>query len=450
MSGHDINEAIKYLEQFQFHGFRLGLERMEAILSALGNPHLSYPVIHVAGSNGKGSTCAAIHSILTEAGYRSGFYSSPHLFRLNERFMMGRGLISDEELAKWIFRIKELVEAGYELSYFEYTTAVALAWFSEKEADIAILETGLGGRLDATNIIPSPLVSVITTVSLEHQHWLGSTIKEIAWEKAGIIKPGSPVVSTVLDEEAAGVIEKRAKQLNSPLYRIGREFSVSSNGEDGRFGFTFGERRIDGLRFALSGRHQLMNAAAACASAMLLNEKGLKVEDGAIMAGLKRASWPCRCELLPPSDPNMPRVLLDGAHNLEGITALKDFLERLLAQKSFKNRVLLWACSNEGGDKPFLELLGQVSPLFQHVIITEPPGPRVPVKAEQWRRALNQAGGLENDSQAALDIEPAWMDALKKGLCLAGPEGLLVTAGSLYLAGAVRESLMKKANPIQK
>jgi len=439
----DLKGAIEYLNRFQFHGFKLGLERMEAVLARLGMPQTRYPVIHVAGSNGKGSTCAALVSILTEAGYSCGFYSSPHLFRLNERFMIGKETIPDDELCQLILRIKELVDQGCELSYFEYTTAMAMAWFAQKGVDVAVLETGLGGRLDATNVIERPVMTIITTVSLEHQHWLGQTIEEIAWEKAGIIKPGCPVISTVGDKRAARVIEERARELKSPIYRLGREFEAEPDGPN--LDFRFGQIYMKELEFGLAGRHQAGNAAAACAAAILLDRAGFKVDEPAVRAGLLKTSWPCRCELLHLDSKDLPALLLDGAHNLEGISALREYIKALDARHPFRGKALLWACSNEGGDKPFWELLQMVSPMFQRVVITEPPGPRVPVKVEQWRERLGIPEGGHRACKhggTRFTLEQDWKKGLKELLAATGPEDLITVAGSLYLAGIVREAII--------
>ena len=215
MKFESLKDAENFLNKFQFHGFRLGLERIEAALKALGHPERDYPCIHVAGTNGKGSVCAITSSILEKAGYRVGFYSSPHLFRLNERFRINLRPVSDEKLKALIEEVASLTEKGYELSYFEFTTAMAFLYFSWERVDIAVIETGLGGRLDATNCI-LPLVTAITNISLEHTAYLGRTIKKIAFEKAGIIKGGCPCICGNVNEKALKVIERVAKKKVPP------------------------------------------------------------------------------------------------------------------------------------------------------------------------------------------------------------------------------------------
>ncbi len=425
MAGNDVLEqALSYLDTFQFHGFRLGLERMEAILGAIGNPQETYPCIHVAGTNGKGSTCAVITSILSAAGLKCGFYSSPHLFRLNERFRIGAEEIDDTELASLLNRIRKLIEKGYELSYFEYTTVLAMWWFREREVDVAVFETGLGGRLDATNVIV-PEVSVITNIALEHQSYLGDTVEKIAYEKAGIIKRGRPVVCAVPDGPALDVIEKRAAELDAPLYLAGRDFSFEVS--DGVMHWTgWGGREITGIRPALAGRHQLSNTALAIAAVAALSPGPLAIDDMQVIRGCASASWPGRGELV---EYEGKMVLLDGAHNPAGIKALRMLLTEL-SDEGLIADVLLWACSDEGGDKDFTAMLYKLSPLFSHVVITEPPGPRKPVNIAAWKDAL--------DGEDRVVLEEDWEMAFERAAGLCGRNRLICVAGSLYLVGSVR------------
>ena len=401
-----LEDNINYLNGFQFHGFRLGLERMEAILAAIGNPEKDYPCIHVAGTNGKGSTCAFLTSILEHAGLRTGFYSSPHLYRLNERFRCENREIEDHELADLLYRLRKYIEAGYELSYFEYTTVMAMIWFSEKNVDYAIFETGLGGRLDATNVI-TPDISIITSIAIDHQAYLGNTIEEIASEKAGIIKPNRPVVCGVESGPALEVIEERCRELNAPLFVAGRHFdmhhdndSLIWHGPDGH--------EIPGIRPGLAGRHQVANAALAIMAARLIENHAVKDSD--IREGCSTASWPGRGEIFTHGS---RRVLLDGAHNPDGIMALKDMLEELSACNAISHtpHTLLWACSDEGGDKNFTGMLDMLAPGFSSVIVTEPPGPRKPVTTEAWQDYAARQGFLleknwKNAWNKALDITP--------------------------------------------
>ncbi|MEA3386151.1 MAG: folylpolyglutamate synthase/dihydrofolate synthase family protein [Thermodesulfobacteriota bacterium] len=429
---HNFKAALAYLDKFQFHGFRLGLERMTGILNAFGNPEKSYPCLQVAGTNGKGSVSAIIASILHAVGYRTGLYTSPHLSSLRERFRIGNTMIPEEELKEQIWRIKDFLERGAKLSYFEFTTAIAMVWFAEQGADLVIFETGLGGRLDATNIV-TPLVSVITNISLEHQAFLGSSISEIAREKAGIIKKDVPVITGVGEQPALSVILDRCFEMNAPVWELGRDFNVEEHGNSG-IDYKGQFLKINGLYPALRGRHQAVNAGLAIAACERLMKQGFRVTDTAVRNGCRDVYWPGRGELLKGSC----RVLLDGAHNLGGLRSLKDLLGRLNTTPEDRDRnlhTLLWACSDEGGDKDFVAMLRQISSLFRQIIITEPPGPRVPVTLERWRGS---------DIPKDVTMKQDWKKALNKALLNCGKKDMLCVAGSLYLVGAVREELMER------
>ncbi|OPL17258.1 MAG: hypothetical protein AVO38_05525 [delta proteobacterium ML8_D] len=428
----DLKAALTYLDGFQFHGFRLGLERMTRILRAFGNPEKNYPCLHVAGTNGKGSVSAIIASILHASEYKTGLYTSPHLSSLRERFKIGNTLISEEELKEQIWKIRNFLEKGYDLSYFEFTTAIAMVWFAEQDIELAVFETGLGGRLDATNII-NPLVSIITNISLEHQAFLGNSISEIAREKAGIIKEGVPVITGVREQPALSVILERCLELNAPLWELGRDFDVKGHGNskidyEGKF------LKINELDLGLRGNHQATNAGLSIAACERLIEQGFRITDIAVRHGCRSVYWPGRGELLRGSC----RVLLDGAHNLGGLRVLKDLLVQLNKASIDKGSCfhsLLWACSNEGGDKDFVAMLKYIAYLFRQIVITEPPGPRVPVTIESWSA---------NDITKDATMEKDWQKALNKTLSNCGESDMLCVAGSLYLVGAVREELMKR------
>jgi len=419
----DYETAVAYLNGFQFHGFKLGLERTEAILKALGDPHRTYPVIHVAGTNGKGSVCAYLSSILKTAGYKVGRYTSPHLWDLAERFDINGRYISKNELAFAIERIRDYVERGIELSYFEYTTAIAFKWFEEQAVDIAVVETGLGGRLDATNVV-TPICTVITNVDFDHMAYLGDTIEKIAFEKAGIIKAGVPVVTAVNRPEALAVIEERANLLKSPVFRLGREFSiVESNGEMEYEGL---KCRLKGITPGLSGRHQYDNAGLALAVCELIRQR-FETGETAMEQGVETAVWPCRGELVQLAGGQ--ELLLDGAHNPNGIQALCALLADM--KRASSESALLFAASNEGKDKDFAAMLRELTPFFERIYLTEPPGPRRPVVMEEWL-SLNLPQGISYIRD--------WREALNA--CLSTQQNHFVcAAGSLYLAGAVRHEV---------
>ena len=421
----NYKHALNYINTFQFHGFRLGLERMEEILSAIGHPEDLFPCIHVAGSNGKGSVCATLSSILHASGLKPGLYTSPHLYSLTERFRCCEKDISEEELAEIIFQIKGLVDSGYELSYFEFTTTIAFLWLKKMRPDIVILETGLGGRLDATNVV-SPVISVITNISLEHQSYLGDTIEKIAKEKAGIIKKGSRVISGVLNKGAREVIENKAREMGCSIFELGRDFFCASR-PDGTLSYHGKNLQVDGIEPGLKGRYQEDNLALALAVCEHLTGLGWRINEKHIKKGVKRVVWPCRLETFQGSC----HVLIDGAHNKEGVSGLKAFLRSFCGDKE---STLLWACSDEGGDKDIASMLFFITPLFKKIIITQPPGPRKPVTIKQWQTL----SGMEK-----MDFEKDWRQALALALKICGKDDLLCVSGSLYLAGSVREELIK-------
>ncbi len=496
---HSLNrtykEAIDYISKFQFHGFKLGLERMEAIASALKNPHKKYPSIHIAGTNGKGSVCAFLEAILRVSGIKTGLYTSPHLYTLRERFRIDGRLISKDELTNLIFEVRNLIERGFELSYFEFTTIIAMLWFARKGVDIAIFETGLGGRLDATNII-EPIISIITNISIDHKSFLGNTIEEIAYEKAGIIKQNGIVVTGVKDKSALKVIEDISERKGAVLYRIDRDFFYELNNKaNAKHNITLCYNYnichnisnhdtkeaikesaptdnpciIDDIEVGLTGRHQAENASIASFSAVLLRHcfakktnqlisplnnifNGIFYET--IRKGIGSASWPARGEIIEASlrgikPPSKRFVLIDGAHNEAGIIALTELLRELKggAKGAFVNGLclkgLVWAMSNEGGDKDFIRLFSIIAPLFDVIVITEPTGPRQPVTIEEWKRHLDNSPLLSTTPQPTIIMEKSWDKALNTGISkLSNREDLLTVSGSLYLCGAVRNYLI--------
>ena len=423
----DKKEAVSYLDRFQFHGFRLGLERVEAALKALGNPQEAYPCIHVAGTNGKGSVCAAIATILLKAGVRVGFYSSPHLVELNERFRINLEPVDDHFLRFLIEETASLVEKGYELSYFEFTTAMAFSCFRHEHVDLAVIETGLGGRLDATNVI-KPTLSIITNISLDHQSYLGSTEEEIAREKAGIIKEGVPVVAGTISRGPLEVIQGVAKSKGCELKILGRDYRVENSSSGNRFDFISEDLTLKGLRFGLRGPFQIDNAAVSLQACCKLRSLGYNIKDEDLYWGLLNTRWPGRSELLKGD----LLVLLEGAHNQAGIIGLLKELKELEKELSVSNKILLWACSNEGGDKDPLKMLKTISPLFQKIFITEPRGPRKPVTVKEWKElTLPKRAVLKKD----------YKKALKEIVSRFKGDNLLVVAGSLYLVGPTRSYL---------
>jgi dihydrofolate synthase/folylpolyglutamate synthase len=409
-------------------------------LELLGNPQNDYQVVHVAGTKGKGSVCALIASGLRAAGYRVGLYTSPHLQDYAERIQVDGQPIGHDELVALLEEVKPSIEQVHELTTFEITTALGFLYFSRQKVQVAVVEVGLGGRLDATNLV-DPLVSVITTLSYDHMAVLGDTLDKIATEKAGIIKPGKPVVSTPQKDEALKVIQRTARERNSPLALVGSDylFSPVSHSLDGQslFVWTAAEqphmdKYLEGadrggwqplcLNIPLLGYHQVENAATAYAALLTARKHGLKIEIEDIQRGFASVVWPARFEILR----REPPFVIDSAHN--GDSALK---LRLTLDDYFPGRpvVLLFGASE---DKDIRGIFTALLPRVKQVIATQSVHPRALAtdKIVTW---VHQFG---IPAQAVLPLE----DALTKALEAAGNEAIVVATGSLFIAAAARHA----------
>ncbi len=269
-------DACRYLDSLQMHKIKLGLEAMRTTLAALGSPEQRCAAVHVAGTNGKGSVCSMLRTMLSAAGYRTGLYTSPHLSSVRERFRIDDGYISQTDFTRLLEKIRSSL-AGEMITYFECTTALAFAWFAENKCDLAILETGMGGRLDATNVI-TPLLSVITTISLDHQQYLGDTLEAVAFEKAGIIKQGIPVISGVVEHPADTVISKISRERHAPLQIRDRDFlMIPGDDEHWTWQNTDGSLRIERLACGKNGAWQVNNSSCAVAAAVALRKSGCSI-----------------------------------------------------------------------------------------------------------------------------------------------------------------------------
>lgn len=419
-SGKDI---IDYLYSLEKHGIKPGLERASALLSALGNPQDSFRSIHVAGTNGKGSVSSMTASVLKEAGFRTGLYTSPHLVKFNERITVSGKTISGNELIEAAREVKTASKkAGLsDVTFFEFTTAMAFLHFRKKKAEFAVIETGMGGRLDATNLI-IPMVSVITNIALDHTAWLGSTIKEIAAEKAGIIKPGAPVVTGVAQRTALSVIKAAAKKASAPLYIMGKDFHAE--GECASFSYSGLSGGLTGVKLTLSGAHQVGNAALALAAIEILRAQGVSITERAIRKGLREAAWPGRFEILS----RRPLVVLDGAHNPDGAASLKNALSSLK-----KKRLIL--VIGIMSDKDMDGILKELVPASDLVIATRPKGERSATLS-----VLMQAASRYGKPVAGIE---AVKDACKKALSLASTTDCVCVSGSLFTVGEAREYLLR-------
>lgn len=335
----DIDSILKPFQRFGVH---LGLERIQKLLANLGNPHHQVPVIHVAGTNGKGSVCAYLSSILTEAGYRTGRYTSPHLVDWTERISLNEQPISKEQLCKLLLQVQAAIDPQEEIpTQFEVFTAAAWLYFAQEKVDVAVVEVGLGGRLDATNVCDRPLVTVITSISREHWQQLGSTVAEIAAEKAGILKPGCPVVVGPLPPDAQKVVRSRILELECPYifpqaaHKIATEWAEYQEAEEksgfGEYREKFSARDSDNIKtikypLPLQGQIQLTNSALAIAALKILQEQGWQISEVDIVNGMTKTKWLGRMQW---TTWNQHKLLLDGAHNPAAAQVLRDYVDNL-------------------------------------------------------------------------------------------------------------------------
>ncbi len=407
----------------------LSLGRMHRLLSALGHPEKRLPpVIHVAGTNGKGSVTATLRAVLEASGKRCHVYTSPHLVFFNERIRLGTDgkFVSDALLYDVLHRCEE-ANAGEEITFFEITTAAALLLFAEQPADILLLEVGLGGRLDATNVIDRPLVSVITQVSLDHEKFLGDSVADIAAEKAGIIKPGVPVISAAQDDDALPVIERQAARNRAPLKLFGRDFVAQE--DQGRLAFQDDEELIDLPLPVLNGRHQFANAAMALAA---LKAAGLLPEESVIARGLKSVNWPGRLQpfthgALLDLCPQGAEVWVDGGHNPGAGIYIAEFM----GEQEERSPRPLYLVSGMLSTKDPIGFFRPFQGLARHVG-TVPISSTVSARTPEDLADLARCAGLEATPFQSLDAALADVAA-----CAAkdGEPPRILICGSLYLAG---------------
>lgn len=426
----NYQEATAYLDQLQFFKIKLGLETTKSLLAQIGTPQNHFKIIHIAGTNGKGSVGATLLSVLTAAGYKTGFYSSPHLFSVRERFRIGPNLISEANFAQLVGTLKDVLAGQDPPTYFEFTTLLALLWFKEAGVEIALLETGMGGRLDATNVV-TPVLSIITDISLDHEQYLGSTLPEIAQEKAGIIKKGVPVVFSGRAPETVPTIQQRCAYTDSPLFLYGQHFSGSRNA-DGRLDYLSAQgTSCSNLPLRLAGEHQVVNTCLALAAVELLHPT-FPVSSQALVAGLQHVRWPGRMELINHSALGKTiRILLDGAHNEAGANAL---LHSLQHQYPRKRLLLVWGNME---DKKLGASLADMVQLADKVILTQ---------AESLRSA--------SPSSLYAQVPPAHRSkvrcvtspeqAIDEAIAFADSDDVICVAGSLYLVGKIRHILLQE------
>jgi len=416
-------ETLNYIFNLRGGEIDLRLHRVEKALSLFGHPERRYSAFHIAGTNGKGSTAAMLHRILCAEGYRVALYTSPHVVSFTERIRVGEREISEEEVVELAEEIKSRsAQEGVCLTYFEFVTVMALVYFARQKTEAAVVEVGLGGRLDATNLV-MPAVSIITTISKDHEAYLGSDLLSIAREKGGIIKPAVPLVCGSLTPEVGGLLREMAALKKSASYFLGRDFSFSIK-DSGVFDYNGLSWRFTDLALALSGRYQRGNAALVLGALEVTQEK-FPVSEAAVREGLKTVFWPGRLEVIW----QRPMVILDGAHNGEGVRALVEEMRNL---QGLKNKAKLLFAAME--DKDWSLMLGELADVASEVVLTR-------VSMERSADPSDMAKAVP--SNIPYTIIGDSREAMRFQLEKARPDDVILVTGSLYLLGEVRPLILK-------
>jgi len=427
----NYNEALEYIDSICGLGSKLGLSRITELLARMDNPQEKYKVIHVAGTNGKGSVCSMLSQILISAGYRTAEYTSPHLERYNERFVINNKEISDVDYGKYMGIIKkyadEMEEEGFgRPTVFEHLTALGFLYFADNHVDYAVIEVGLGGRFDATNVIKKPLLSIIASISFDHTEFLGNTLESIAFEKGGIIKPGCPVVLYNQSKCVYDVIKDICDERNSKLYyAFDEKIDVIKQNIDETILSVKNEFvEYNNIILPLIGEYQLKNCSLTLLAAYVLKQSGTELTDENIRKGIQKAKWNGRMEVCRRN----PLIVLDGAHNPDGILMLAKSAEKYFAN----NRIVL--LMGVLSDKEYEKMAEEIIPLADAVVITRPDS----------ERALS-ADGLKNVALKYCDKVYSLEnidEAYKFAVDMVAMNDVLLCAGSLYLIGRLRTLIM--------
>ncbi|MBN1285654.1 MAG: bifunctional folylpolyglutamate synthase/dihydrofolate synthase [Anaerolineae bacterium] len=430
------NEALDYLYSFIDYEVKrhlrytpdvISLDRPRRLAAALGNPHESYPIIHITGTKGKGSTGAICMSVCRAAGLKTALYTSPHLQDFRERLRVDGAMIPKETLAALVEEIQPVVaETVPDVTWFELMTVLAFLYYAREAVDIAVVEVGLGGRLDSTNIV-TPLASVITSLSYDHTYLLGDTLADIAREKGGIIKPGVPVVSAPQPPEALDVLERIAAERSAPLILVGHDWTYTP-GVATETGQTFRAGPAGGPQVEyytpLLGLHQVINGTVALAALDQVARQGLDIGGaGAAQAGLRQVEWPGRLEVIQ----REPRVVLDAAHNAESACRLRDALRDLFPHKRL---FLIYGASV---DKNITGMFEALLPMIHHLILTQAVHPRAHEPSDLAELACAVDPTVETSCIGVV------AKAVEHALSLAGPDDLICVTGSLFVVGEVRD-----------
>ena len=406
------------------------LSRISAILEVLGNPHKGFRSVHIAGSNGKGSTLNALKEILTAEGLLVGSFISPHLEKVNERIMMNDMMITDEQFIQYMNHIYPLLqegEVGDGSNFFEILTVIAFMYYKDMKVDIALIETGIGGKFDSTNVI-TPLLSILTSIALDHTHILGNTLEEIAAEKAGIIKTQVPVISAVKDKQSVAVIEAKAQAEQAPIYQLYKEFMIENVTQEAHhqcFSYRLNDDKLTDLQLKMMGHHQVENASLAITAALLLNKYySFTISEKSIRRGLVASSWAGRFEEI------TPNILIDGAHNPAGMEVLLQTINQRFPLK--KVHVVYTAIK----DKDIGSVLKMLDGIASTLTITEIHAKNAALGEDIVKESQHPNKRLITD----------WQQAIDYALSLADDSSIVLVTGSLYFMSEARPYLKLKAH----
>lgn len=417
---------LDYLYGLESHGIVFGLANIRNILKSLGNPHEKLKTIHIGGTNGKGSTAAMIHAILSRCGYRVGLYTSPHLISFTERIRIDDREITEGEVVRLTEQIRGAIRKRgipETFTFFDFTTAMAVLYFVEECVDLAIVEVGLGGRLDSTNVV-DPLLAIITNISLEHQDYLGDTLEEVALEKAGIIKKGRGIVTAATQPKVLDLLRRVSLKKRAPLLRVGRDFRGRKVGPR-RFHYHGRKLNLRNLELNLAGRHQVTNAITALGAIEMIGENGYRIKDEAIYEGLRGVQWSGRLEVVMES----PTVLLDGAHNPGAAKSLKD---AILEEFTYERLLLVLGIMN---DKDYRRIISTLVPLADTTVLCKPRCERAALP----QVLLNEVTRIEKRGRIVEDVR----EAVQYLLSRATERDLICITGSFYTIGEAKAYLWR-------
>ncbi|MBS1111891.1 MAG: bifunctional folylpolyglutamate synthase/dihydrofolate synthase [Nitrospirae bacterium] len=429
----DYNETVNYLYNLRSLGIKLGLSNTKKVMGILGEPQNSFRSVHIAGTNGKGSTASTIASILTESGFRVGLYTSPHLLNFTERIKINNNQITEDKVLSLTSHIQDIIAGtDLQLTFFEFATAIAFYYFASEKVDWAVVETGMGGRLDATNVI-LPDVSVITSIGLDHSEFLGSSISAIAFEKAGIIKPETPVVTSAQRPEAIKQITDIAKMRNSELHIYDRDFkSALLSMDDKHITFDYaGDKEFRNLSLPLSGGHQLYNASLAIRVSEILCKKGVPILDTSLRNGLLNVALQGRLERVSEN----PVIIIDGAHNPGAADSLAGSIKKIFPDKKIIMVIGIMS------DKDIEGILKPLMQIAEHVVLTKPKGERAASPEKLYETALKIQKSNEDGRSSSIVKTNCVADALTHAKKEWREENIILVTGSFYTTGEAKEIL---------